>query len=482
MKLHISELTFSLPQNPFGKRLVKFRNLSNELKEMANKAGTENQAFKRAYSGLVDSVLRGEKLENILEKPIQVRALAVALNSSIGSRLALTERVFRKIERLQPKPSTLFLQSLLQYYLMHFNQQPEHETIARWLISALRKKGLKREWHANILGQNGPKWLAKKAIDQKRDFQNLVEEIGLHQYASGRFMKVAKGIYYVEQLEEIPVNQPHDLLDEVQKKLVYEANYDGTYQVGHKILEILIRRAPERNIHDSWLNVVMSIAGDPRISKNHPNYHKWWRLIDQKLRLRVQGWLSKLDLRLFLEALENFSSLSNNHDLQRMFPSRKKFLEGLEDNKLVDHTRLYLSAAAERYLKRNYKAEHLPAYSRIISGDRSIVYVRLKGGRAHMVEGSHSCYLWIYKYLTEPAIVLDYSQDQVTYGELTSGMNNKMSDRYCGAVARITHTPTNYSWQKKAVSELQELGVNIYAKDVLSNEDYLKFKRKHGVM
>lgn len=482
MKLHLSELTFSLPQNLFAKRLVNFRKLSDDLKEMAGKAGTENPAFKRAYSGLVDSIRGGKKLENILEKTIHVRALAIALNSPIGSKLVLTEQVFRKIERLQPKLSTLFIHSLLQHYLMHFNRQPEHETIARWLISALRKKGLNIEWHANIIGQNGPKWLAKKAIEQKRDFQNIVEEIGLHQYASGHFMKVAKGIYYVEQLEKIPANQPHELLEEVQKKQVYDARYDDKYLVGHKILEILIRRAPDQNVHDSWLNVVMSIAGDPRIPKNHSNYQRWWSQINQNLRLRVQGWLSKLDFRLFLEALENYSNLSNNHDLQRMFPARKKFLEGLEVNKLVDHTRLYLSGVAECYLKKNYQAEHLPSYSRVTSGDRSIVYVRLKGGRAHMVEGSHSCYLWIYKHLTEAAVVFDYSQDHVTYGELTSEMNNKMSTHYCGAVAKITHNPTNYRWQKSALSELQELGVNIQAKDVLSEKDYLEFKRKHGAM
>ena len=482
MSIRISELSFSLPEKPFERELKQIRKLKGELHEMAGKAGTENSAFKRAYSGLVNSVLLGMDLADAIEKPIRIRALAVALNSDVGSRLTLTKRVFQKIDRLRPNPSTLFIQSLFQHYLTYYDHQPEHLTTARWLLNALEKKGTLEKWHPRILSPGGPKWLATEAIRQKRDFWNLVEEIGLHHYASGRFMKEAQGIYYVEQLEKIPVNQPHELFQEIKQKKVFNARYDAHFLVGHKVLEVLIRRAPERNVHDSWLKVVMKIAGDPRVPESHSRYQKWWSQLDRKLQHRVRGWLSKLDLRLFLEALENFSNRSSNAELKRMFPSRKKFLEGLEDRKLVVNTRLFLSQGAITYLKSHYDSDHLPAFSEMADGDKSIIHLQLAEDKGHLIEGSHSCYLWVYPKLHDSAVVFDYSKTMFSYYALTSGLDERMRKRHCGAKANIQHNPASFSWQKKAILELQDLGVEIHAKDVLSDGDYREFKRKHGVM
>ena len=36
---------------------------------------------------------------------------------------------------------------------------------------------------------------------------------------------------------------------------------------------------------------IMSIAGDPRIPKDHPLFQKWWSLLDRHLHNIVIGWL-----------------------------------------------------------------------------------------------------------------------------------------------------------------------------------------------
>ena len=283
-------------------------------------------------------------------------------------------------------------------------------------------------------------------------------------------------------MKAIPLNQPHDILLEVQKRSVFDSPYNEFYLVGHKVLEILIDRATNTKIDDSWLNVILSIAGDPRVSKEHPSYRKWWSLLDKRLYHIVIGWLSRLDLRLFLEALENYANLPRNHEMLRMFPSRKKFLEGLADKKLISHTRLYLSKSAESYLKKNYRGDHLPAYSRVTNGTQSLIHVQFINNQAHMVEGSHSCYLWLYKKLHSSAIVFDYGRTSVSYHELTSGLDQKMSFHNCNAEARITHNPTKFHWQKNAIDVLKSIGINVSAQDVLSEDDYKLFKRIHGIM
>ncbi|MEN1354777.1 EH signature domain-containing protein, partial [Pseudomonas aeruginosa] len=93
-------------------------------------------------------------------------------------------------------------------------------------------------------------------------------------------------------------------------------------------------------------------AGDPRISRNSPNYREWWQFLGEERVQKVRGWLSKEDLRLFLQAVEQFGIETQNDDLQRMFPARKQFLEGLFKLKLIRNTRLLLGGRAQHSVKR----------------------------------------------------------------------------------------------------------------------------------
>ena len=483
MKLtNIRRLKFSLPEAPFGKQLDTIKNLEDALVSLTVKAGTENEKFKAAYSSLLRGVQRGQDLEAELDTSIKVRALALSLATPHADKISLTQRVLNKINQLKPVPSSLLIQSMYQFYLQRYDKLGDYQAVGRWLLQNLPKRNLKESFHDQLLGADGPKWLAQGAIRTKREFQNQLAHLGLDRYASGRYMTVANNIYYVEQLNSIPVNQPHPLLLEVQKPSVYNAPYDGHRLLGHKVLETLIRRAANTRIDDSWLNVVTAIAGDPRVPPSHPKYQKWWSQLDKQLHITVQGWLSKLDLRLFLEALHNFSDLPGKEALHRMFPSRKHFLEGLDEKKLVTNTRLYLSRGAEQYLKMMYKDEHLPAYSRVKNGDKSLIYVELNHGQAHMVEGSHSCRLWIYKQLNNTAVVFSHTDRVVSYDALTSELNRQMETVGCPAIASITHNPSGFHWQRNALQTLQGLGINIRPEDVLSQADYKTFKRTIGIL
>lgn len=480
MKLNIGQLKFSLPDKPFGHNLAHIQKLDRQLNELASVAGTGNEKFRRAYDSLHRIVDLGKNLANGLDSPIKVRALAVMLNTDIGARLKLTGGVLEKIDALRPQPSSLLIHNLYQYYLIHYDRMANHQSIAQWLLNALPKRNLKQPFHDQLLAPNGPKWMAREAILKNREFQNQVAYLGLDKYALGHFMTVANNIYFVEQLKSIPVNQPHPLLDEVQKPSVYDNRFDEHSLLGHKVLEILISRVAHDKVHDSWLNVVLAIAGDPRVPPGNPKYQKWWSQLDKKLHTIVQGWLSKMDLRLFLEALKSFSYMPGKDSLRRMFPSRKRFLEGLDDKHLVTHTRLYLSRDTERYLLRHYKAEHLPSYSMVKNTDKSLIYVQLGNGDAHMIEGSHTCKLWIYKRLHESAVVFNYSKTEVNYSEMTIELHSRMLRFNCGAEAYINHDPI--LWQHKALTALNGIGINIRAQDVLTVEDYKVFKRRFGII
>ena len=162
-----------------------------------------------------------------------------------------------------------------------------------------------------------------------------------------------------------------------------------------------------------------------------------------------------------------------------MFPSRKRFLEGLLDKKIITGTRLYLTSGFASYLRHNYKEEHLPEFSNVSTGSISVIHVQM--GESHMIEGSHSCQLWIYRRLDPSAVVFDYTRTKVPYSALTQNLSLHMSRKGIPPQVNIVHNPSQFNWQHKAVAALNEIGVNVTIKDVLSDEDYLRYKRFHGI-
>ncbi len=478
IKIKINKLKFELPEKPFGDRPEEMDSLADKISSIGGKVGTNNKKFKRALAEVASAIDKNQDLADVLGEPIKIRALAILLQES-NEKICLTENVFNKINQLKPNPSTLLIHSLYQYYLSLFDLLDDRTAVSNWLKEAMKKKGLLKDFHKDLLSDSGPRWLAEQCITNQREFSNEITYLGLANYSSGRFLSVAKGFYYIEKLKVIPVNQPDPFLLELQQKATFESHYDENYLLGHKILEILIDRAPDSGIDDSWRNVIMAIAGDPRVPRTHLNHQKWWSRIDPSLKVKVRGWLSRLDLRLFLEALKNYSSQPGHSELKRMFPSRKFFLDGLLDKELVTNTRLYLSEGAKRYLHSNYDAEHLPNFSTITGDSRSIIHVELGG--VHLIEGSHNCYLWIYPKLDSSAIVFDYEQNRVTYSSLTRSLSSKMRMKGTPHKDNITHNPTNFSWQHKAVKTLNDIGVKIAPKDVLSQEDYALYKRLYGI-
>ena len=478
MRMTLNSLRFNLPNDPFGKNTKILSSLTTDLKKITNKAGTNNDKYNKAFDKIKNAIQFNTAIEDCIESKTDVRAFASILTEyhrSIEIRTPLLNKI---TVASNCKPNNLIIESLFQYYLNNYNEIKNVESICYWLIKARRFRKINKWYDEKLLSSNGAKWVAELAITKKTDFDQITHELELDLFQSGQFMELSQRLYYVEQLKNIPVNQPHELLIEVQKADVFKAKFDDSELLGHQVLKILIDKAPSENIHESWLNVILAIAGDPRIPRSHQRYITWWSHISDPFISKVRGWLSRLDLKLFLEALDNFSISSNNIEMQRMYPARKSFLEGIYNKKLIINTRLYMSRSMAQYLQETYKAEHLPDFSLVTDDNRSIIYVDI--GNAHLVEGSHSCYLRIYKNLDPSATVFDYAKSKQTYCGLTSRLEREMSNLGYDSQAKITHSPTNFSWQRKAIETLKDLRVPINMKDVLIPDDYRAFIRRFG--
>tara|TARA_R110001606_G_scaffold398969_1_gene579760 strand:+ start:1468 stop:2895 length:1428 start_codon:yes stop_codon:yes gene_type:complete len=474
-------LKFSLSNSLYIKNIAILKEQERALFSISKKAGTGNPKFEKAWERLHSHLQRDIFEQFKVTSRFDIRAIAIALNANkeLRSKIKVTPSLLNSISGLLKKSSSLFNDSLYQYFLTNFDEISDPDTIGKWLQNERELNGYGSQFDKYVLRSSGPVTLATDAIKNNISFVQQTERAKIDGYASGQFLRRALSIYYVEQLNSIPENLPHALLDEVSIPAVYNSKYDDEDLIGHKVLNILLKRAPRQGVHESWQNTIISIAGDPRTPKSHPKYLKWWSHVPEEQIKKVRGWLSKLDLKLFLEALEAFSESSLDSDMMRMFPSRKKFLEGMHDAGAIVHTKLYLSRMADRYIRRNYKPEHIPEYSLVQDGERSIIYAELTHG--HMIEGSHNCQIWFYKSLSDNALVLHYGKQTASYTSLTGGLNRTMSLRNNGAYNHFTHTPSNFNWQNKSVNTLKEMGVKIQASDVLVADDYKRYKRIYGV-
>lgn len=472
-KLRVNQLRFDLPEDIMTSYCQVIQTNTEQVLRLAQSSGTGSDKFKQAYQRFIVLLRQHRDIEKALNEPVDLRALAITLKTNNALNIKLCEKLFHRIDYIRPRPSSLLLESVYSYYLKQYDKLGDLKSVEAWLRKSKAARGELDQNTAQILGGEGPKWLAETCHIQQIDFNACVDRVGLNNYISGRFLENAKNIYYLETLRQLEPGEKHEMLIEIQKKEVFESRYAEESLLGHEVLKILISRADAKQISDHWMNVIIAIAGDPRVSIRNERYIRWWSQIPQNLIAKVRGWLSKLDLKLFLEALKDFSSQPGNEELKRMYPSRKQFLEGLLKQELVTGTRLFLTYEAERYIHKHYKVEHLPAYSIVEGGtSKSLVYLSLHS--AHVVEGTHSCKFWVYEWLADSAEVLNYNRRRFTYKELTAGMDRKMLNAYgVNSHASITH---HGHWQVKAAIALKEVGVNIDASMLLTKADYQRYK------
>ena len=159
----------------------------------------------------------------------------------------------------------------------------------------------------------------------------------------------------------MPVGADSPLLNKVTQPEIRDAPLNGEGElIGHAVLRSLISRADANSVSDVWRNTILLIAGDPRVPPGHLNYLNWWSRLEPALTHKVRGWLAGFDLKLFLSALDQYGKDRNDKELQRMYPARKRFLEGLLEQGGVNNTRLFISRDMEHYLttafdKKNYR-------------------------------------------------------------------------------------------------------------------------------
>lgn len=493
--MRLPDLSFKLPvwkDSDF--RLVK--EAEKTVQAIARGAGKGSDRFKDACRRLLNLVLHGQadKLPISIIDTTDVRAATFLLGSSdeFIKHVRISRPLLDALVLPRTPLSKLSLVQLIRAYFVRYDTVATNDVLLDWReFIKLQLNQINRNSNTNDLATyfkyatvlfsgSGPAEVVAFAKSRQTDLDGALRLLGLNAFSNGRFLTICRYQYYLETLKTIPIGADHEILKELVKTDVVNAPFDVNRLMGHAILEILIDRSAGSSISSFWQSVILTIAGDPRVPTSNQNYQKWWQLLGERRIGLMRGWLSRFDLALFLKVLEQSARDGNIGDMERMFESRKQFMEGLLEQGLVTQSRLFLSKHAEFYLQRHFKKEELPEYAKVDSSETSMIYLNL-AGKVHMIEGSHSFKLKLLDNLPAEFRLLDYSKRLFSDYEFRSKIAQVYYEEFRNrrGMEELMHD-IHLNWQHKAMQFLTKQGISVSAYQLISSERYREYKSKFG--
>lgn len=476
-----------------------WRELVQKTRQLEQCAG-KGDMFQKITSQLLQMArsMNFRGLSGLLEKPVTARALTQLWldNEDFRRRLLNQTLLDSLVSKQQPRLGLIPLHNLITLYFREFDRldgikpglREAVEGVIRSQLEA-RSESIRRQDYRDLLtvlhgdapwllSVDGPGRLVDWVHAENRELADAFEVLELRGLDTGRYADICRAHYYLEILRNISVGQYHEVFDELLQPAVSKAPFQGEKRVGHAALEILIDRI-EEDPGEAWQNFIMDLAGDPRIASSASNYREWWKPLGEERIQKVRSWLAREDLRLFLKALEQYARESGKEDMQRMYPARKRFLEGLDKLKLVRRTRLMLGSSAERAVKRILGSDLKTSYVKLTDmSDKAVIYIDC--GDFCLLEGSHSFKLWIY--LAPPSEkVYGYSINTLSSTTLKTAVLNDYKNKYGqdAPYAEVVHYPR--TWQNKVFTFLAEHGISLDIEALMDRQDYLGYLARYGM-
>jgi len=490
--LHLPPIP-ELAQFNWERMSQQWSSLTVQTKKIADGAG-QGEEFKALEQQVNRYVMydQKEKLKQILIKRKGVRVLTqLWIDKEDVRKASLNEETIDYIQAKHPKLGMSSLMNLISLVYRYFDALVDgniFNRLTQWLNQQIeqRLKDRKNSSDTILSVLNQAKWLfdltAPKALvnlakQNHLDLSEQLKKLRLNELPQGRFLDICHAQYYLDTLKEIPVGEQHDVLHELLKQDVATMPFEEGKRIGHIALEIIIDRsagAPS----EIWQNFVLNLAGDPRIANTATNYRQWWKPIGESRVKAVTSWLAKEDLRLFLGAIEEYANYTGDEALNRMFPARKRFLEGLYEHGFVRNARLMLGNQAEHTVKRVLGKSLTTSYINLRGMTQtSIIY--LDCGDFHIIEGSHNFKLWIYMGLPSNKLN-DYSLSELNHFALTNSFPQEYKKNYPkGELMPIQHSPT--SWQKNAIDFLTQNGIELDLEKLFYKDEYRRYVNRYGL-
>lgn len=447
----------------------------------------------RALVERAAQMLRSGALEELRERsadPRFQRAAATAwLESTDLARATLRPRALDALKAARPsRPTVTILVSLL---LAHFDQLDEWErgtfdalaSTLRESIGALPRARFTdvvdtvRDYREAFFSLQGPETLAARLLDAQEDIYGWFASTGLSAQLESRFGRRARDAYYLTAIRHAePTKADQKLLDGVLDEVLLRQRTESTEEdrlyFGHLVLTELTAhetRMPSR----AWMHLILKIGGDPRTTGT-AEWRTWWSRVPTANVERATRWMSGLDLKAFLEGIAAYAEQTRNHDMQRMFKTRKRLLEGLFDLDLVREVRLFLGPEIRGWITRSSMTALPNSVTLTGSNRRHTAVIYVDCGDFHLVEGTHSFPIHVYVGAA-PAVVKNPSRRMISDEDFKTELEWALVGEGVRDALKSTH---HGNWVFRALEILRRNGIRLDEKVLMTEADFADLLRR----
>lgn len=464
---------------------------AEQLTKFVSGVGFNSEKTKKKIELMLEASRSGpDSIAELLRCSADIRAYAGFLASEeLPAVPVFSREILTKIQQYRPKLNALVLRGMLRAYFTNYESiktEKGCESFPIYLANQLEDlTASKKDEELSklskvarpLLHPQGPRKIAELAARKSIDIDEAIIQLGLSSFKGTTYIEVTQAQYVLHQISQLADGEDGPILHELRK-----AEFNQTYAgngclLGHLALEQLIDRT-EGAPSDAWRTAILNVAGDPRVSKSSSRFTTWWSKLGTNRVQKVRGWFSVIDIKLFLDVIQDYGKDAGDEALQRMFPDRKRLLQGLVSQGLVEETRLFLSNRAGHYVQRAFAHTEAPTYATVNDSlHRSMIYMKLQN--AVIVEGSHSRTLYILPFLPSESRILDYEVRRFSESELGKVLHALAREEQ-PALARHMHSIThNGAWHYKAINGLRKLGVKLDPEPLLTPEAYRQYRQEY---
>lgn len=486
-------LTVTLPRIVSPYSIAYYERVVKKMKRLSADAGSSSRGFQERVQQFKLMSEQGQDVATHIHSLVDIRAVIHlwSNDSEFLSDQPLMNSVFDQFRNVSSFASRLGLLGLVSLYFDKYDLLNDGITVLRdYLLEQFHSPNrrpvpprLQRfsDHIGLLLDPYAPKRLVDFGIKKELPLQTIVQRCGIPNGKSNRFHYICQNLYYVESLKELVVGEDTPIFAEIMNPKVYGAAYNEKQLLGHMVLQILLDKCIKAGeLPDNWRDVILSIAKDPRVPTGNKHFRQWWAITGAERTEWMRQQLSGFDLKVFLEILEDYAKNSGKDDLRRMFPARKRFLEGLFEMGLVEHSRLFLGNAAINFLRQNYHEDVLPHYAQQSDSAKAIIHLDL--GTVHLIEGSHVFPIILLDRIPSDSKIQSYEEDFFIISKLNRSLrqqHDRERIRNGGVENDYIKHSRNLNWQFQVLKAMREkYNLVIHPSDVLTERDYKAFINK----
>ena len=303
-----------------------------------------------------------------------------------------------------------------------------------------------------LFSKNPVRAFAKYCLDNESVPELALKNIGINLPVNSKFLRQTKIEILLNELRGLDYKQDNHYSRTIIQQNLHNLEYKSMDLTGHEIIRIILSSNLSVDIHKNWTQLILSIASDPRSSKESRSYQKWWSRIEQNLIDRFIRILSHSEILLFLDAISEYAD-SQNSEMSRMFESRKQLLVGLSIQNKIEKSRLFLPKNVSKSLRKENPKLDL-SYICNLQGEKNKCIIYLKIGDNHIIEGSHNCKIRLYTKFNSQNVLLNPNLKEIFYSKITTGIEHYYRNNGEKPLS-LVHHPSGI-WKKKIIDVLRK--------------------------